>query len=272
MFEIGAKRLLTHSKIMLYRVSIFYKEISIMKKIFFLFLLFFFFSADNAFAWGPMTHTHFAFEILRAASLLPVAVYSLLTAYSTNFIYGSVVADYFLGKPGHKNPHDWETGFMLLQAAGKRTDQAFACGFLCHLAADTVAHGKMNLGAKGKLGHAWVEMESDSLVTRQCWPAVVRLDKTRLKSNDRLAGKVIDPRDCRSRGFQGIYRACLSMSGLNRRRITSYYSEDFDTYHSMSVQRAIDVLSRKESSIYVQMTPNIKKKTKMLTALKSILA
>ena len=243
-----------------------------MKKILLLFLLIFFVSAENAFAWGPMTHTHFAFEILRAASLLPVAVYSLLTAYSTNFIYGSVVADYFLGKPGQKNPHDWETGFLLLQTAGKRTDQAFACGFLSHLAADTVAHGKMDLGSRGKLGHAWVEMESDSLVTRKCWPVVARTDKSRLKSNDRLARKVIDPKDCRSKSFQGVYRAYLSMSGLNRRRITSYYHEDFDKYHKMSVQRAIDVLSRKESSSYVRMTPNIKKKKKVLTTLKSIFA
>ncbi len=248
------------------------KEIEIiMKKIIFLFLVIFFASVENCFAWGPMTHTHFAFEILRAASLLPAAVYALLTAYSTNFIYGSLVPDLFLGRPGQKNPHDWETGFLLLQGSRNRADRAFALGFLSHLAADTVAHGQMNLGSKSKLGHAWVEMESDALVTSKCWQTVSSLDKDRLVSNDHLTGQIINPRDCRSRSFQSMYRMYLRLSVLNRWRLTCFYPEDFTRYHKMSVQRAIDVISRKDASTYVSQTPNIRKNNRIKVALKSIL-
>ncbi len=241
-----------------------------MKKIAVFTLLIFFLSVENSFAWGPMTHTYFAFEILRAASLLPVALHALLTAYSTNFIYGSVVADTFLGKRGQKNPHDWETGFALLHHAKKSPDSAFAYGFLAHLAADTVAHGQMDLGAKSKLGHAWVELESDSLVAKQCWPTAARLDKGQIESNDRLTRKVIDPKDCRSKSFQNIYRMYIQMSVLNRRRITQFHPGDFYPYHQLSIQRAIDVLSMQDSSRCVRFTPNINKKNTLSTALKNL--
>ncbi|WP_051617091.1 zinc dependent phospholipase C family protein [Desulfonatronovibrio hydrogenovorans] len=243
-----------------------------MKKIFILFGIIFFGIPDVCFAWGPMTHTYFAHEVLRAASLLSASVYTLLTAYSTNFIYGSIAADNFLGKPGHKNPHDWETGFLLLSHARKNTDAAFAYGFLTHLAADTVAHGQMDLGAKSKLGHAWIEMESDSLMAKSCWKAVVGLDKDRLKSNDRLARLVIDPQACRSRGFQQIYRMSIHMSVLNSRRWTNFYKEDFAGYHRMSVIRAIDVINKKEDSKFVHHDPNIKKGRKFSARLQNILA
>ncbi len=241
------------------------------KKILILFLVIFFASAKNCFAWGPMTHSYFAFEILRSASLLPIALYSLLTAYSTNFIYGSLVPDLFLGKSGRKNPHDWETGFNLLRFSNNRTDKAFAFGYLAHLAADTVAHGQMNLGSKNKLAHAWVELESDGLVTRNCWSTVARLDKDLLKSNDRLTRELINPRHCRSKSFQSMYRIYIRVSVLNRKRWTRFYPEDFDRYHKMSVQRAIDVISRKDASCYVRQTPNIRKNRKIAAALKSIL-
>lgn len=243
-----------------------------MKKIFILSLVLFFAQVDVCFAWGPMTHTYFAHEILRAASLLSASVYSLLTAYSTNFIYGSIVADNYLGKPGHKNPHDWETGFLLLALARKRTDAAFAYGFLSHLAADTVAHGQMDLGAKTKLGHAWIEIESDSLMARSCWKTVARLDKKRLRSNDQLAGVVIDPVDCRSKGFQQAYRMSIKMSVLNYKRWTNFYKEDFAGYHRMSVVRAIDVANKKENSRYVKHDPNIKKGKRLSARLQNILA
>lgn len=243
-----------------------------MKKILILFLVLFFAQVDLCFAWGPMTHTYFAHEVLRAASLLSGPIYSLLTAYSTNFIYGSIIADNYLGKPGHKNPHDWETGFLLLENARKRTDAAFAYGFLSHLAEDTVAHGQMDLGAKTKLGHAWIEMESDSLMASSCWKTVVKLNKDQIRSNDELTRMIIDPVDCRSKNFQRIYRISIKMSVFNHKRWTNFYKEDFAGYHRMSVIRAIDVINKKESSSFAKNDPNIKKSRKLSTRLLSILA
>ncbi|MCA1743732.1 MAG: zinc dependent phospholipase C family protein [Desulfonatronovibrio sp.] len=243
-----------------------------MKKILILSIIVFFAQVDVSFAWGPLTHTYFAHEVLRSASLLSASVYSLITAYSTNFIYGSLVADNYLGKPGHKNPHDWETGFLLLNNARQRTDAAFAYGFLAHLAADTVAHGQMDLGAKSKLGHAWIEMESDSLMARTCWKSVAGLNKNRLRSNDQLARTIINSKDCRSKSFQQIYRISIKMSVLNSRRWTNFYKEDFCGYHKMSVVRAIDVINQKDGSRYVRYDPNIKKGRKLSTKLLNILA
>ncbi len=243
-----------------------------MKKIFILSIILFFAQADVCFAWGPMTHTYFAHEVLRAASLLSASVYTLLTAYSTNFIYGSIVADNYLGKPGHKNPHDWETGFLLLSLARQRSDTAFAYGYLSHLAADTVAHGQMELGSKSKLGHALIEMESDSLMARSCWKTVAGLDKNRLRSNDQLTSSVIDPANCRSKSFQRIFRISIRMSVLNNKRRTNFYKDDFSGYHRMSIYRSIEVINKKESSPCVRHDPNIKKGPRLSARLLNMLA
>ncbi|WP_052507202.1 zinc dependent phospholipase C family protein [Desulfonatronovibrio magnus] len=243
-----------------------------MKKIFLLLTLVFFAQVDVSYAWGPMTHTHFAHEVLRAASLLSASVYTLLTAYATNFIYGSIVVDNYLGKRGHKNPHDWETGFLLLSCAQKRSDAAFAYGFLTHLAADTVAHGQMDLGSKSKLGHVWIEIESDSLLAKNCRKTVSGLDKERLRSNDELTNSVIDQEDCRSKSFQRMYKMGIKMSALNSKRWTNFYKEDFEGYHKMSVIRAIDVINNKEKSKYIRHDPNIKKGRKLSAKLMNILA
>ncbi len=128
---------------------------------------------DAAFAWGPGVHMVAAHWLLQNASLLPAAVGSALLAHPDAFLYGSLSADIFIGKgctvtPGHS--HNWSTGHALYQAADTPRLHAYACGYLSHLAADTVAHNHYvptllgGTPGTGKLSHVYVEMQADRMV------------------------------------------------------------------------------------------------------------
>ncbi|WP_353114865.1 zinc dependent phospholipase C family protein [Nitratidesulfovibrio sp.] len=128
---------------------------------------------DAAFAWGPGVHMVAAHWLLQNASLLPAAVGSALLAHPDAFLYGSLSADIFIGKgctvtPGHS--HNWSTGHALYEAADTPRLHAYACGYLAHLAADTVAHNHYvptllgGTPGTGKLSHVYVEMQADRMV------------------------------------------------------------------------------------------------------------
>src|SRR3989337_2645566 len=107
-----------------------------------------------AFAWGPLTHTYLGNEIYYFGSILPAWVFNLLKRHRGDFLYGNIMADIILAKnllPPEKNSHSWEVGFGLLEAAKKSSEKAFSFGYISHLAADTVAHGKYTNG-KNKIG------------------------------------------------------------------------------------------------------------------------
>lgn len=141
---------------------------------------------DAAFAWGPGVHMVAAHWLLLNISLLPAAVGSALLAHPDAFLYGSLSADIFIGKgctvtPGHS--HNWSTGHALHEAADTPRLRAYACGYLSHLAADTVAHNHYvptllkGTPGTGKLSHVYIEMQADGLVE---WDAAAAVRLFRL--------------------------------------------------------------------------------------------
>lgn len=141
---------------------------------------------DAAFAWGPGVHMVAAHWLLQNASLLPAAVGSALLAHPDAFLYGSLSADIFIGKgctvtPSHS--HNWSTGHTLYEAADTPRLHAYACGYLSHLAADTVAHNHYvptllgGTPGTGKLSHVYVEMQADRMVE---WDAAEAVSLFRL--------------------------------------------------------------------------------------------
>lgn len=131
---------------------------------------------EAAFAWGPGVHMVTGNWILQNASILPPAVAVTILAHPEQFLHGILCADIFIGKgsracEGHS--HNWEVGFHLLdRAVGARKDQkqAYAYGYLSHLAADTVAHNVFVPGlfhtAPGseKMAHVFLEAQADCLL------------------------------------------------------------------------------------------------------------
>ncbi|OEU68727.1 MAG: hypothetical protein BA863_03915 [Desulfovibrio sp. S3730MH75] len=125
---------------------------------------------DTCFAWGPGIHMAIGNAIIAHPELLPGAIARLLMANSAIFLYGCLSADIFIGKGSKakkKHSHNWQTGFALLDSAKDPHLQAFALGYLSHLAADIVAHNyyvpnlMKQAPSGGKLSHVYIELLAD---------------------------------------------------------------------------------------------------------------
>lgn len=138
--------------------------------------------ADDALAWGPAMHVALADSVWSQIGLLPVAVGAVLARHRIPFLYGSVAADVVVAKRLSRVKqfcHHWSTGFRVLDAAEDDRAKAFAYGYLSHLAADTVAHGKfvprqvLLTGGRVNAGHLYWELRADAA----CPPAAHGLVK-----------------------------------------------------------------------------------------------
>ena len=133
-----------------------------------------FLGIDQALAWGPAVHTAIALNVLDSAKFLLPSIGGIITAFPIEYMYGSLSADFFIGKGRKKriveNPHTWDGGFRLLAGVRDEREASYALGFLSHLAADVIAHNffipnLLNLHhGKGKMGHLFWEIRSDYLI------------------------------------------------------------------------------------------------------------
>lgn len=139
---------------------------------------------DTVLAWGPGTHIALSGSILERLQLLPTAIGALLARQGIAYLYGSIAADVVFAKRLSRVKqfcHHWSTGFRLLDAAETDHDRSFAYGYLSHLAADTVAHGKfvprqivVSNYAVG-LGHLYWELRADSMQSEHSWAVLTDL-------------------------------------------------------------------------------------------------
>ncbi len=137
-----------------------------------------FLNAESACAWGPATHISLGSSILDQLSLLPSALALLLHRHARSYLFGNIAADMVFAKRLSRVKqfcHHWSTGFGLLDRAMSDTDRAFAYGYLSHLAADTVAHGKfvprqiVLSGNRVNSGHLYWELRADAAVSNGVW-------------------------------------------------------------------------------------------------------
>jgi len=116
--------------------------------------------------------------LLDQLSLLPPTVAVLLGRHGRSFLFGNIAADVVFAKRLSRVKqlcHHWSTGFGLLDRAMSESDRAFAYGYLSHLAADTVAHGKfvprqiVLSGNRINSGHLYWELRADAAVSNDGW-------------------------------------------------------------------------------------------------------
>lgn len=134
--------------------------------------------ADYALAWGPATHIELAGSILERLSILPTAIAAILARNGIAYIYGNIAADIVFAKRWSRVKqfcHHWSTGFGLLKSAKDDRAAAFAYGYLSHLAADTVAHGKFVprqialCDSSVNFGHFYWELRADATQPESSW-------------------------------------------------------------------------------------------------------
>ncbi len=94
-------------------------------------------------AWTPGTHVYLGEAVLANLPALPAAVADLLRAFPFDFLYGNIAADSSIAKkyaPVGRHCHAWHVGQEIYDRASSDALRAFGLGYLCHLAADVVAH------------------------------------------------------------------------------------------------------------------------------------
>jgi hypothetical protein len=141
-------------------------------------LIAFFGISEVVYAWGPATHIGLAESALAQLSVLPGAIAAILGRNAFSYLYGSIAADVVFAKRWSRVKqfcHHWSTGFRLLETAEDERAQAFAYGYLSHLAADTIAHGKYvphqiaTSKSSQNFGHLYWELRADSAQPEPTW-------------------------------------------------------------------------------------------------------
>lgn len=154
----------------------------------------------DALAWGGGIHLQLGADILGNPGALPAGMATLLAAYPRDFLYGCIAADITVGKKFTHyllNCHRWGVGRKILKNAATDRQRACAYGYLCHLAADTVAHNyyvphKIICSfATVTMKHAYWEMRFETFVDRDIWELARDVCRADQQANDRLLRSVL---------------------------------------------------------------------------------
>lgn len=215
------------------------------------------FAPSFSFAWGPMTHAYFANEVFAYAPLIPAGILALIRKYRQDFLYGNLMADMILGKkylPDEKNTHSWEVGFRLFDQAGKGSEQAFVYGFLCHLAADTVAHNTLTEETLN-IEHAWLEMKADSIINKTYWFQSVTISRAVQRRNDLFMEDSLDRYMFSFKTNKRIFKGLVFLSLLNKKRKKTVDRDFMKRLHDESLSNIIDLLRNGKKSAVLKKSP-----------------
>lgn len=223
---------------------------------------------DDAWAWGPLAHLDFSSGALAHLSALPAALRVLLVKCADDFLYGSLAADIIVGKNLARyavHCHNWKVGWQVFDKARGEPQQAFALGFLAHLAADTVAHNyyvpyKTVEGfAVRRTGHAYWELRYDQKLDPSLWQTARRITTNSFRKHDEfleeaLAESYVIPFGVSKRLFNQVLFAarmkryqsmCAVVAGEKDLPLTD---EEVAEARELAVRQIVGMLAEGESS------------------------
>ncbi len=232
-------------------------------------------ACDDAWAWGPATHVGLASSILDQLGVLPGAVGAILARQSASYLFGNIAADVVFAKRLSRIKqfcHHWSTGFGLLRTAEDDASKAFSYGYLSHLAADTVAHGKfvprqvIVSRSTINFGHMYWEARADASEPVEHWQALRRVLAADHVPHHRwlrrrLSGTFL-PYDWNRRLFDGVNVLAVARPIRGRPRTWSPTSrwylcpERLDAYRSECVDRIVSILTEGHRSSLLREDPN----------------
>ncbi len=242
----------------------------IIKYSIFFFLLFL---PSLASAWGPLTHMYLGSEVFSLAALLPSGIYALIRKFRHDFLYGNLIADIIIGKkylPEDRNPHSWDMALNLFRSTENPQQEAFMYGYMSHLAADTVAHGRFT-SLKRNIGHTLIELRADSLINKKYWYQAVTIDRKVQMRNDlflrrSFEGNIEIPCLFSFKTNKRIFKSILLLSCFNKKGIGDMIQKNshdplplsrmsIERLHLDSIDRIIDILCYDEESDVIRKSP-----------------
>lgn len=222
---------------------------------------------DQALAWGGGTHLAIGLEVLQRLPQLPPQLAALLAGASNDFLYGCLAADIIVGKKYTHyllNCHRWRVGSRLLQAATTDAERACAWGYLCHLAADVVAHNyfvpykTIRSFSSIALRHTYWEMRYEAFVKPVVWERARIVCQNGRSLDDGLLRRVMAPTLFSFGNNKRIFNSILLLSRLERwqalmrtlsHRSDHLLSKDVQReYFAVTMETVMDLLQHGEDS------------------------
>lgn len=129
-------------------------------------------------SWGPGVHIQLARDLLDRRDELPDESRRLLEDHPKSFQYGCIAADIInLKKYGglDNHCHNWNIKERLESLITQDSQRSFLAGYLCHLAADLVAHNHfvpyhvLYELPPAVLGHTYWEARADDEIQEEIW-------------------------------------------------------------------------------------------------------
>ncbi len=208
--------------------------------------------------------------LLLGGAVIPAAVSALIRRFRNDFLYGNIMADSILAKkylPHEHHPHNWDVAIKLYESASSDPERAFSLGYLCHLAADTVAHGPYT-SDHGHLAHSFVEFRADSYICQSHWYKALSMNKEVRRRNNRFLARRLRTAFFSHKANRKIFKGYVAFSGLGTvgRKVKHFAGiknsplagldteELLKALHDDSLQRMVSVLSDPTGSEVLDMS------------------
>jgi len=199
----------------------------------------------------------------------------VLQSFPYDYLYGCIAADIIFAKglaKLHEHSHNWSVAFGVLEEASTPQQEAFAYGYLCHLAADVVAHNffipesVVRAYSAKTFRHLYWEVRFDALAKRELWDLsreIARLPQH--DEDDQLLEHVVKRTLFSFRTDKRIFHSLLVLNRMEQwQRMLNLHSRrsqwqlsktDVTRYRDFSLQTTLDFLVRQQSATCVQMDP-----------------
>ena len=156
----------------------------------------------DALAWGPVTHLVHGSQVLDSLSTLGPALQEILRSHRLAYLYGCVAADIVQAKKYtrslYTHCHCWPVGWQIAEAARGEREEAFAYGYLSHLAGDVYSHNhfvpvQMVVSYQSRTArHVYWEARFDAAQARDRWRLMSTVFDHRYPDCDRLVERVVE--------------------------------------------------------------------------------
>ncbi|MDG2307313.1 MAG: zinc dependent phospholipase C family protein [Candidatus Binatia bacterium] len=179
---------------------------------------------SDAWAWGPVTHLVHGAMLLERLPMLPPDVASLLARFPYEYLYGCIGADIVQAKKFTKSLythcHHWRTGWEVLDGATTESEQAFARGYLSHLASDTFSHNYylpvrlISSFRSTSMQHVYWEARFDANQAEERWPLLTLVASNLYPHCDELVERIVERTLFSFRTNKRIFDSLLALQRL----------------------------------------------------------
>jgi hypothetical protein len=229
----------------------------------------------GAFAWGPVTHLVHGSTVLGDLAGVTGPLCDLLTAHRLAYLYGCVAADIFHAKRYtrslYTHCHCWPVGWQIVDAAKGEREEAFAYGYLSHLAADVYSHNHyvpvqlVTSFEARTLRHLYWEARFDAAQGRDRWRLLRSVLRHRYRDLDRLVERVVERTLFSFKTNKRIFDSVMALQQLEQWQIMvrglgdrSRYplpQSDVDRFNGLCVSAIRDLLLQGRESACQQSDP-----------------